>query len=405
MHRTLLWLAALPALVPAQTPQNLIGLTRTTPVLATADMTSCAIQSCVGGMGPAALPYAGGTAHDATTGITWVSNGTSFAGFDPRLCNTVCTLSGAPVPAGTVLTGLACYEPQLIMFVADSGNGITRLRLRTCPVTLFMPRCLVTGLQPNHVIGGLAASDTLNLLFYSGSDWSGGAPNNYVYVATYNNPCTPACRFQVPNCGAVPMGPITGLGFDDCRSVLWLTDGRQIMGLVYNRVTCTATQVVQCCTPAGLTEPFVGLCVNPSHATSLGTSCTNLACTTCTQMLHSTTGDPIVGNPAFYLKLDFAPAQQRGYIMINAGACNLGIGLPPWCGQFRVPLGNVILQGPITLGGTTGCTGSSLINLQVPNNVTLCGLVMSSQYLVLCQTTSGIGTGMSNCLSWLVSGS
>jgi hypothetical protein len=405
MHRTLLLSVILATTTFAQTPQGLIGLTRTTPRLARADMSTCASQSCAGSLGPALLPYAGGTAHDGMTGLTWVSNGTSMAGFGPSTCNLACTPFAAPVPAGTVLTGLAAYEPTRTLFIADSGNGILRLTLGSCTPALQFARCVVTGLQPNHVIGGLAVSDTQDLLFLAGSTWT-GAPNSRVYVATRTNPCTVSCSLPVPNCGTLTLGPITGLAFDDCRSVLWLTDGRQVLGLLWNRVTCTATQVVQCCAPAALGEPFVGLCVEPSHATSLGTSCTSATCAACPQLQQTTRGDPIVNNNFFALRLDGAPAQQRGWLTINTGACVPGVSLPPFCGPLRVPLGGFFLAlGPIVLGGTTGCTGSAIAVLSIPNNVTLCGLTMSSQFLVLCQSATGAGTGVSNCLSWTITGS
>lgn len=404
MQKTLLLILALATSVRAQTQPMVMGLTRTTPVLAHLDMSNCAVQTCSASLAPAVLPYAGGTAHDGMTGVTWVSNGTTMAAVDPRNCNQSCAPFAAPVPAGTVLTALACYEPQRTLFVVDSGNGVLRLTLGSCTPSLQFQRCVVSGLLPNQIIGGMAASDTLDLVFYAASNWT-GAPNNTIYVGARTSPCSVPCRFAVPNCGTLTLGPITGLGFDDWRRVLWLTDGRQVMGLVYDRVTCTATQVVQCCAPAALTEPLVGLCVDPSHATSLGTSCTNLLCAACTGMQHTTRGDPILNNNFFALKLDAAPAQQRAWLMINAGACQAGLSLSPWCGPFRVPLANIILVGPLLLGGTSGCTGSAIISLPIPNNVGLSGIPLSSQFIVFCQNTAGFGTGVSNCLSWMVTGS
>lgn len=407
MHRTFLLVAALAAPLLAQSPVSLIGLTRTTPRLIRTDMATCAIQVCSPAIAPAVtLPYAGGTAHDSTSGITWVSNGPTIGGFDPMTCATRCAPFAAPVPAGTVVTGLACYEPQFAMFVTDSGNGITRLRLTTCPPVVALPRCVVTGLQPNHVIGGIAASDTQGIVFYSGSDWTAsGAPNNFIYVATVANPCVPVCKFPVQGCSAIGFGAITGVAYDDCKGVIWMTDGRQVMGAVWNRATCTAPQIVQCCMPAGLPEPFVGLCVNPSHAASLGTSCTNPVCPACPLMAHTTVGDPTIGNPAFGLRLDNAPALQSAWLLLNVGSCGPGIALPPWCGPFRVPIPGIFVLGPVGTGGTVGCTGALNLGLAIPNNPAFCGLRLATQYLVFCQSTAGFGTGVSNCLSWQITGS
>src|SRR5262245_4711352 len=85
MHKTLLllFLLAITTSVRAQTQPMLMGLTRTSPLLAHIDMNSCAVQTCLAPLSAAVLPYAGDTAHDGMTGLTWVSNGTTVTVVDP----------------------------------------------------------------------------------------------------------------------------------------------------------------------------------------------------------------------------------------------------------------------------------------------------------------------------------
>ena len=398
--------AALAAPVLSQSAVDLIALTRTTPRLLRADMGTCSLSGCAPAIAPVvAVPFAGGTAHDSVTGTTWVSNGPLIGGFDPMTCATRCAPFAAPVPATTVVTGLACFEPQFAMFVTDSGNGITRFRLGACPPAIASNRCVPTPLPAGHVIGGIAASDTQALLFFSTSDWSATGPANRIHVSTVANPCVIACSFPIQGCGPAVLGPITGLAYDDCKGVLWLTDGRQLMAGIWNRASCNLSQIVQCCIPTGLPEQMVGLCINPSHAASLGTNCTNPVCPACPTMSHTSVGDATIGNPAFGLRLNNAPANQNAWLLLNVGSCGAGLTLPPFCGPFRVPIPGIFILGPIGTGGTVGCTGGAAINLAIPNNPVFCGLRLSTQFLVVCQSGTAFGTGVSNCLSWQITGS
>ena len=392
--------------LPAQTPVRLVGITDTTPLLVVQDPATCNATRCPPGFAPAlAHPAAGGTAHDSRSGSVWVSNGALLARFELD-CKASCPAVPAPSLIGpnAFVTGLACNERQGILFMTQHPPAITTLKA-TCPVpqgTTCRPTYVPTG----HVIGGAATSDLLDLLFVSTSDFSAAAgPSNMVYVSRQGDPCNAFCRFEVKTCGtAAAIGPITGLAFDDCKRVLYATDGMRTAAMHFDLASC-AVRPLQCCpNPAG--ERLIGLCLVPSKATSLGKSCNARPCPACPAMAHVTNGDPALGNVAFALQLQDAPANAQAIMLLNVGPCTApGVLSPPLCAPLLVPPAGWAVVGPLGTGGVGGCTGSASIGLPIPLNASLCGWTLSSQYLVVCSSPVGVGFGTSNCLSWTISGS
>ena len=62
---------------------------------------------------------------------------------------------------------------------------------------------------------------------------------------------------------------------------------------------------------------------------------------------------------------------------------------------------------PIALalsGGGIGCTGSADFPMPLPAAAGLAGVVLSSQCVVLCSNVIGLGTSVSNCLSFELQG-
>ena len=393
--------------VPAQTRPGLIGLTNTPPSILRQAF-DCQSERCDPAFPATTARAAGGTAYDAILGAVWVTNGTTLAAFEAGGCRTVCTPRPVPLPNNVLATGLAVNERARVLVITDSANVIHQFPL-ACPLGPRNAACDVTPLLPaGHVLGGVATDDVNDHVLYAASNFGAANPNNLILVARRANACQPHCRIPVPSCGTAPLGPITGLAFDPCAFVIWATDGLQTVGMRYDPSTTTCqTHAVQCCRlPATLAQRYVGLCIEPSSATPEGRNCQNGICPSCPLMAHTAIGDAALGNPAFALELSSAPANAQTWIVVGAGACAPnGPLLPPICGPILVPLRPApIVVGPIPTGGTVGCTGSALVRVPIPLDRSICGAVLSSQFLGLCTTGPAFGTFVSNCLSWAVTG-
>jgi hypothetical protein len=400
--------AAVAAATTAQSTPELIGFASNPMTAATAivrqDFGTCATQRCSPPMLPAVNRVAGGTAYDATRGGVWISNGTSIGVFDANTCATDCQPSTVPLPANAVVTGLAVNERARTLLISDSGNRIHQFALR-CPLSVSQAPCDVgPALPPGHVIGGLACDDVRDLVFYTASDFVGPTPDNVLYVARRASACAPFCRIPIRDCGTTPLGALTGVAFDPCRDVVWVTDGRLTVGMRIDVPNCRVVET-QCCRLT-LGVEYQGLCIKPSQAASTGSSCTAAICAACPTLRHDVVGDAALGNPAFSLNLEDAPANARALLALGVGPCGPGLVVPPFCGPFHVPLAPTLptIVGPFGTGGTVGCTGRVGLTLAVPANPAFCGLTLSSQWFGLCPGPIGFGTFVSNCQSWTISG-
>lgn len=401
----LLALALLPAAVQAQTAPELVGLVNGASArLVRQSPTTCATRVCPTAMpGIAARPN-GGTAYDATRSAVWVSNGSVLEAVDPVACRVICAPHQLPSVTNSRITGLAINESEGVLVTTGTDNAIRQYRLE-CPVTRLLSRCDASGAIPaGHTIGGIATDDVRDLVLYSSSDFSATAPANTLYVARRADPCNPLCRIAVPACGNNRLGAITGVAFDPCDLVVWATDGQHTVGLRLSGISPCSVQEIQCCTLPGNTG-YVGLALIPSRATSAGQSCTNLGCPTCPGMAHVTSGDPALGNSSFSLDLVGAPRGSRAAIWIAGGACNApGVSIAPFCGPILVPL----IPPPIVInlgtGPGIGCGGGFQVSVPIPLDRSLCGGTLSSQCFGIC-SNPGLGTFVSNCLTWTVTGS
>lgn len=393
--------------LPGQTRPGLIGLTNTPPAIIR-QAYDCQIERCDPAFPATTARVAGGTAYDAILGAVWVTNGTTIAAYDSRGCRTVCAPQPLVLPNDAVATGLAVNERARVMVVTDSTNVVHQYPL-SCPLGASTVRCsLAAALPVGHVIGGVATDDVNDHVLVAASSFTAANAGNVILVARRANACQPHCRIPVPSCGPTALGPITGLAFDPCANVIWATDGVQTVGLRYSAATpCQVTEIQCCRLPATTAMRYVGLCIEPSQAQGEGRNCQNGICANCPLMAHTAIGDAALGNPGFALELSAAPANAQTWLIVGAGACDAnGPLIPPICGPILVPYRPIlpIVVGPIPTGGTVGCTGSALVRVPIPLDRTLCGAVLSSQYLGLCTAGPAFGTFVSNCLSWMVSG-
>ncbi len=403
----MLVLPAVAAVLTAQTPDHLFGITRNIPALRHQSHTACAVlgQCALPGMPPATPlpPFVGGTAWDPTRSGAWVSNGVLTGKFDDN-CTTMCPPAPLPSPGIAMLvTGLEVVEGLNQLWAIDSA-GILHFYTNTCPPN---PAGMCnTGLGPTaigNVTSGLAVDELQGLVFIAHPVFPVGI--NRIVVTLLAQPCAPVAQFQLPPC-FTPFGTVTGLACDWGNQILYATDGFSTVAMSYawTPPTLTITGITCCVLPIMTADPLIGLAVRPGRATSTGMSCGNGACPPCPQV-HTLLNDPVLGNAGFRLALDQAPANTFAWCLIGAAPCQVpGVIVPPLCGPVHT-LPFLGTLGPNATGpATTPCDGATSFNLPLPIAPGLAGLLFSSQCLTVCFSTTGFGTGLSNCLSWQLQG-
>lgn len=399
-----LLLPLLAATAIAQAPPHLVGLTRNAPLLRHQSHTPCALlaQCPVPMPAPAGLPpWAGGTAWDPTRSAAWVTNGLLVAKVDDN-----CAMLCPPVPLPTLgpnafFTGMELVEGINQLWLIDS-LGFLHFYSNTCP-PMPLGQCN-TGLAPTaigNVTSGLAVDELNGIVFIAFPVWPGG-PNRIV-VSLLGAPCTPVSQFVLPACFA-GFGAVTGLACDWGNQILYATDGLNTVGMNY---LWAAPNVlpgpITCCPAFVAADPLVGLAIRPGRATTLGQPCANGSCPPCPQ-LHSLRNDPCLGNAAFTLGLDQAPANALTLLAVGVGPCvALAPSIPPLCGPLHTgPLLGTL--GPNLTGGVGPCDGTTNFNLALPIAPGLAGQILSSQCVTICLSGGVLGFGMSNCLSWQLQG-
>lgn len=399
-------LPALATLLPAQTPDHLVGITRATPALRHQSHAACTIlNQCVlpGMPGSVGLPpFVGGTAWNPVRSGAWVSNGLLIGQYDDN-CAIMCPPMAIPtLPAGAFVTGLEYVESLNQLWMIDS-QGNLHFYSNTCPPNPL--GVCNTGLLPTavgNVTSGLAVDEAQGLVFISFPQFPGGL--NRIVVTQIGAPCTPVANFLAPPCFAA-FGPILGLACDWGKSILYATDGTSTIGMNYVWAPPMLNVVgITCCPPIAVNEPMIGLAIRPGRETSMGQPCANGPCPPCPQV-HSLRNDPNLGNLAFTLGLDQAPAGAFSWMLLGNGPCLApGVTIAPLCGPIYT-LGYIGSLGAVpTGGGLFPCDGQASFNVPLPSAPALAGAVFSSQCLTLCFGGGGLGYGLSNCISWELQG-
>jgi hypothetical protein len=326
--------------------------------------------------------------------VIWDTDGVELIGVSATSsppCRIVCPAFPVPVVAGALATGLAFDEGRDALWMIDTGPNLSLLRLTAtsrCPAPAS--RCnLATVIPTTHQPGGLAFSERRQLLFYSSSSFATPGAN-IVYVAPVATPCEPSCRITVFSsfgCGGAPLGPITGLAYDDCADRLNLTDGRVVVRATF--VPACGVINLQCC-PAALVAAYYGLCLETDHPVAKGKPCQASACAPCPAMQLSAVGDPSLGNSQFGLRLDNGPTGGLAFVLLDGGAC--GAGAAFLCGlYYPAALPPALILGPTVLGGAGACGGNATQPLPIPMDPTLCGVNLCTQAITLCMPALGLG--------------
>ena len=225
-----------------------------------------------------------------------------------------------------------------------------------------------------------------------------------------------------PNLGWNDQTLIKGLAYDSCQDRLYLTDGLKI---VYGKLPIDAAgtrvgvivknskganvrifQIEGCCALSLRSQEYTGLSIYPNKK-SVGTSCVTAPCNSCSKMRAGTIGDAILGNPDFALSVTNAPGNWTTLALgIGVGSCSTK-GIPlGFCGTIKLPLAATALflfqnPGPVA----AGCAGGRVVKTgTIPSQPSLCGLKLSTQWVVECRSSSGVGAGVTNCHEFEIQG-
>jgi hypothetical protein len=414
-------------------PRELVGLTHALPAVVNWTIASggCKLTACSAkalGVGSRVADRAGGTAWDGRQSRVWVSNGVTLALLNPHsataACGLACKPAAAPLPPGTgtrFVTGLEFVEagvqpkpglpgPTGLLYLSYNNQVIGRVPVKRCAIGTPAYCSLRSVLGTRRIIGGLAADDARGFLFVGTSSSVSTSPANVVFVTSASRPCQVLCKFAVAvdqnKCSKVRLGPITGLAYDGCADILYITDGKVTM---FGKVTVT-TSPVSCrfvhlgCCASSATERLVGLAVRPTPSVVHGRTCTNGDCLRCPAMAAGSIGDPVLGNGDFAFTLNRAPGNfTTAVLAVGFGPCHAtGLRLG-FCDNIRVALGPfrplVLAFGNRRPG--TACRGEMRVPVAMPVRRSLCGLNLSVQWIVVCPKG---GSGVTPCVSMKVQG-
>ncbi|HEX5051996.1 MAG TPA: hypothetical protein VFZ65_09505 [Planctomycetota bacterium] len=388
----------------AQTSDHLLGITRNAPFLRHVDDQNCAVlgQCAVPGMPPSTPlpPYVGGTAWDPVRSGAWVTNGLLLAKVDDN-CVVQCPPNAIPtLAANAFVTGLEVVVGRNELWMIDNLGNLHRYTNACPPVPIGGCN---TGLGLGAVMSattGLAVDEARGIVFLAYPDFATGV--NTIVVRTMAAPCAPLSQFVLPSCAA-GFGTVLGLACDWGKHVLYATDGLHTLVVSYTWVPPNVVPLQPTCCGSLGADPLIGLAIRPGRATSVGTPCANAPCPLC-PMNHSLGNDPSLGNAAFRLDLDGAPANSFAWCMIGQGPCLVpGVVALPFCGPIHtIPYLGAL--GANATGGAGVCDGATSFNLSLPVSLGLAGSVFSSQCLVLCFGGGVFGFSQSNCLSWELQG-
>jgi hypothetical protein len=389
--RTHILLAGLSTLlaVPMAHAQRLVGGAVTPaggPLVQAQPYCAPAVLVCAPVLGPIPVPFAGGTAYDPIHEVIWDTDGFMLVGLratSTAPCAVWCAPAPAPVAAG-VATGLAFDETRKSLLLLDSSPFLTQLTFPAgarCPVVAN--RCGLAGVFPaTHQPGGLAFSERNDLVYYSASNFGGGAPMNLLFVAAAAAPCVPLCAVPLPNCAGAALGPITGLAFDDCINALFATDGNTTIRI---RMAPPCVILAFDCCPAPVLGQYYGLDLEPEHTTPRGSTCVAGTCAACPGVGLSTIGDPSLGNGEFKLRVGNGVPGSLAFFFLGTGPCTPGV--PFLCGTFHPALAPILLGSSVLAGGGA-CSGVTDFNLPIPMNGALCGNGVCIQAVLVCPPAS-----------------
>jgi len=347
-------------------------------------------------------PWAGGAAYDGRNESEWTTDGLIMVETRINGCQVVCRAPAMlTLGPGSFASGLEICPGVGQMFQLESLPGAAMIHvwnIALCP-PVPMQACQFPLPTAAHTAGAVAIDDANGEIYYATSIFGAGGPANFILGARLANPCNILCRIPVPACGTAVMGPLRAMCFDECRQLLFVSDGTQTVTMRRTGPGPCAFAAVQCCNPSPgvATYGWVGFDVEPQHARAVGASCTAPSCAACPGMALGTIGDPVLGNPTFRLALSGAPFPAVLALAVSPGGCNLP-GVPVLCGQWHPTVATTLFFPMVPVGGAGPCSGTATVPLPIPKNYALCGAPLCFQGVIVCLSPLGPGFGLTNAV-------
>lgn len=353
--------------------------------------------------------WSGGTAYDPRHQSVWASDGALLVEYKVRGCKAICKQKPAlvltsPVAKSTV-TGLAISDRHSRLFHLEMIPGrlaIVTYDNKKCPPKAIS-RCILS-MGKRDIAAGLAYDETRDLIYFTISQFqsTSGTYQTVLFQAPASKPCSPVCKWVIPS--KCSKKPVTGLAYNACADMVYATDGAVTSHIRVQDPKKCKFSLVACCKKQ-LAGDWKGLAMIPGWSLKrVGKSCIGKPCPNCTSMVHHLAGgDTSLGNPDFKLMLSNAPANQIGILYIKLGAAGAGIQPNFLCAPFYAfPPALFVVTG---LPGVAPCGGKGQVSLPLPNSKKLCGLKLTTQWLVLCKKGNNFGLSLSNALEFSLASS
>lgn len=362
------------------------------------------------GIGQPVTEWAGGLAYNGANASVWQTQGTRMAEHAIGTCDLLCSSPAElQLGAGSLATGLAISEAAATLYQLESLPGMGALHqwsIAQCPPTVFAS-CRFALPTNRHIAGSVTVDRKNGWILYAASIFgpAPAGPQNTILVAQLTDPCNIVCTFPVLACNpTAPLGAITGLAFDDCDELLYVTDGTKTLSMRRTALQPCSYQPVACCLigPAG-NQSWAGIDIEAVHPVALGQSCLGGNCPNCGNLALVAHGDPNVGNPDFGISIVNGPVGGRAFLAFNVGRCTPQ-NLPIFCGPFYPDIGALppVIIGLGVLNGGAPCDGSIRSRIAVPLDFSLCGGALCFQGIVLCPVAVQPSVALTNALQILV---
>ncbi len=324
----------------------------------------------------------------------------------------------------TYVTAMAANSLKPVIYIADSTNTIRAFSLSYCNMYKEIGKCRFSGLPRGSIITGLAYSFRCDLKKYpngvllaAAAKWYPPSPGTTVIMelpldARFCPVCKAYFSANVRYCkGNLLLGPATGLAFDQCKSILFISDHKNTLAVQW--ICYTGYKSLFCCPNTCAKSPvdYYGLGLKACYCSP---SCEKICnesyclfsrnCLKC-KMDIKCVGNPSLGNLRFGIALQNGPAildpkrttLNVAVLWLNFGACKCtpvffnGCKFT-WCG-----LGGTAYKIIPYMGLSSGCVFNTIGHLPILFEPSLCCSRICAQWTVV--NFNG-GEPYTNCISF-----
>ena len=362
-------------------------------------------------------PWAGASTYDSYYNATWISEGRLINAYLLNYCSYPCKCKCKMVcrqvmkwPYNSNITGMAINTPERLLYISDDMNYIYTFKIISLCNLKLLKRCRMSNIPNYRKITGLAYSCRklpklpYGSLFVVESKWPNSPLSTRIHIvqldANYYATCQDLCFTLLPYCyGRDPLDSATGVTYDPCSSMLFITDGKKTTVLKwYWSYYCKYKTICCCMNYSPVIYYGLGLkrscdCVPTCSTGGSFSWCSNTPkCGRCYPYPKCRTR-PMLGNRNFALYFDWGPSpsgfHNHAWISIDfTNMCSpktIGVNLcGAFCNMIYYPSwgGSVIYSVPTShMGGS--CTLTGEFKFPIPCDPDLCCSKFCLQWIIL----------------------